>query len=64
MKHIDDAEIYSSGAAERLVGQAIAGRRDEVFLVSKVLPQNAGRCTTIKARERFLLRLKTNRLDC
>ena len=38
MTHIDTAEMYGSGAAERLVGEAIAGRRDEVFLVSKVLP--------------------------
>jgi diketogulonate reductase-like aldo/keto reductase len=64
MKHIDTAEMYGSGAAEKLVGQAIAGRRDEVFLVSKVLPQNAGRRTTIKACEGSLLRLNTNRLDC
>src|ERR1700691_1935611 len=64
MNHIDTAEMYGSGAAERLVGQAITGRRDEVFLVSKVLPQNAGRRTTIKACEKSLLRLKTNRLDC
>jgi diketogulonate reductase-like aldo/keto reductase len=64
MKHIDTAEMYGSGAAEKLVGQAIAGRRDEVFLVSKVLPQNDGRRTTIKACEGSLLRLNTNRLDC
>jgi len=64
MRHIDTAEMYGSGAAEKLVGLAIAGRRDEVFLVSKVLPQNAGRRTAIKACEKSLLRLKTNRLDC
>src|ERR1700684_3983770 len=64
MKHIDTAEMYGSGAAEESVGQAIAGRRDEVFLVSKVLPQNAGRRTTIKACEESLLRLNINRLDC
>jgi diketogulonate reductase-like aldo/keto reductase len=64
MRHIDTAEMYGSGAAEELIGQAIAGQRDEVFLVSKVLPQNAGRRTTIKACEKSLLRLKTNRLDC
>ena len=64
MKHIDTAEMYGSGAAEKLVGQAIEGRRDEIFLVSKVLPQNAGRRSTIKACENSLLRLKTNRLDC
>lgn len=64
MKHIDTAEMYGSGNAEKLVGQAIDGRRDEVFLVSKVLPQNAGRRAAIKACEESLLRLKTNRLDC
>ena len=41
MTHVDTAEMYGSGAAENLVGEAIAGRRDEVFLVSKVLPHNA-----------------------
>jgi aryl-alcohol dehydrogenase-like predicted oxidoreductase len=41
MNHIDTAEMYGSGASEERVGEAIAGRRDEVFLVSKVLPQNA-----------------------
>lgn len=64
MKHIDTAEMYGSGAAEKLVGQAIAGRRDELFLVSKVLPQNASRRGTIKACEASLRRLKTERLDC
>ena len=64
MNHIDTAELYGSGAAERLVGQAIAGRRDEVFLVSKVLPQNASRSGTIEACKRSLVRLKTDRLDC
>jgi len=64
MQHIDTAEMYGSGGVERLVGQAIAGRRDEVFLVSKVLPQNASRRATITACERSLGRLKTNRLDC
>ena len=46
MTHIDTAEMYGSGAAEQLIGEAIAGRRDEVFLVSKVLPQNASRSGT------------------
>jgi diketogulonate reductase-like aldo/keto reductase len=64
MNHIDTAEMYGSGAAERLVGQAIAGRRDEVFLVSKVLPQNASYAGTIEACKRSLVRLKTDRLDC
>jgi diketogulonate reductase-like aldo/keto reductase len=64
MCHIDTAEMYGSGAAETLVGRAIAGRRDEVFLVSKVLPSNASRRGTITACERSLSRLKTDRLDC
>lgn len=64
MTHIDTAEMYGSGAAESLVGEAIAGRRDEVFLVSKVLPQHASRNKTIKACETSLRRLKTDRLDC
>jgi diketogulonate reductase-like aldo/keto reductase len=64
MTHIDTAEMYGSGAAEDVVGEAIAGRRDEVFLVSKVLPQNASRKGTVAACERSLKRLKTDRLDC
>jgi diketogulonate reductase-like aldo/keto reductase len=64
MTHIDTAEMYGSGAAEELVGAAIARRRDEVFLVSKVLPNNASRNGTIAACERSLKRLKTDRLDC
>ena len=64
MTHVDTAEMYGSGAAEELVGEAIAGRRDEVFLVSKVLPHNASRNGTIAACERSLKRLKTDRLDC
>jgi diketogulonate reductase-like aldo/keto reductase len=64
MTHIDTAEMYGSGAAERLVGEAIAGRRDEVFLVSKVLPHNASRNGTVAACERSLKRLGTDRLDC
>ena len=64
MTHIDTAEMYGSGAAEELVGAAIHGRRDEVFLVSKVLPQNASLSGTISACERSLKRLRTDRLDC
>lgn len=64
MAHIDTAEMYGSGAAETLVGAAIAGRREEVFLVSKVLPSNASRRGTIAACEQSLARLKTDRLDC
>ena len=64
MTHIDTAEMYGSGAAESLVGKAIAGRRDEVFLVSKVLPHNASRSGAVAACECSLKRLKTDRLDC
>ena len=60
---IDTAEMYGSGRSEELVGEAIAGRRDEIFLVSKVLPQNASRRGTIAACEKSLKRLKTDRLD-
>ncbi|HEY0233491.1 MAG TPA: aldo/keto reductase [Afipia sp.] len=62
MTHIDTAEMYDD--AELVVADAIAGRRDEVFLVSKVLPSNASRTGTIKACERSLQRMKTDRLDC
>lgn len=62
--HIDTAEMYGAGVAEEVVAEAIAGRRDEVFLISKVLPQNASRRGTIAACERSLARLRTNRLDC
>jgi diketogulonate reductase-like aldo/keto reductase len=61
MTHIDTAEMY--GDAEPMIAEAIAGRRDEVFLVSKVLPGNASRRGTITACERSLARLKTDRLD-
>ena len=54
MTHIDTAEMYGSGASEDMVAVAIEGRRDEVFLVSKVLPQNASRSGTIAACERRL----------
>ncbi len=64
MTHIDTAEMYGSGAAETLVAKAIAGRRDEVFVVSKVLPNNASRNGTIAACDRSLKRLGTDRLDC
>jgi diketogulonate reductase-like aldo/keto reductase len=64
MTHIDTAEMYGSGAAEEIVGQAIAGRRDDVFLVSKVLPQHASREGTVAACEASLDRLGTDRLDC
>jgi diketogulonate reductase-like aldo/keto reductase len=64
MTHIDTAEMYGSGKAESLVAQAIAGRRNEIFLVSKVLPSNASRPGVVRACEATLARLKTDRLDC
>ncbi|HEX3487055.1 MAG TPA: aldo/keto reductase [Micropepsaceae bacterium] len=60
MTLIDTAEMYASGGAEEVVGEAIAGRRDEVFVVSKVLPGNASRRNTIAACERSLKRLNTH----
>lgn len=63
MSHIDTAELYGDGKVEELVGEAIEGRRDEVFLVSKVLPQNASRRGTVQACERSLRRLRTDYLD-
>jgi diketogulonate reductase-like aldo/keto reductase len=64
LTHIDTAEMYGSGAAESLIGKALEGRRDEVFLVSKVLPGNASKRGTLEACERSLARLRTDRLDC
>ncbi len=64
LTHIDTAELYGSGTSERIVGQAIEGRRDEVFLVSKVLPGNASKHGTVAACEKSLARLRTDRLDC
>jgi diketogulonate reductase-like aldo/keto reductase len=61
MTHIDTAEMYTG--SEELIAEAIAGRRDEVFLVSKVLPQNATKKGTIAACEQSLRRLRTSRLD-
>ena len=63
MSLIDTAEMYGEGAAETLVGEAIAGRRDQVFLVSKVYPHHASRQATIAACERSLARLSTERID-
>jgi diketogulonate reductase-like aldo/keto reductase len=64
MTHVDTAEMYGSGEVEEIVGEAIAGRRDEVFLVSKVLPEHASRSGAIAACENSLARLGTDRLDC
>jgi diketogulonate reductase-like aldo/keto reductase len=63
MALIDTAEMYGDGGAEEVVGEAIAGRRDAVFLVSKVLPSNASRRATVAACERSLRRLGTDRID-
>jgi diketogulonate reductase-like aldo/keto reductase len=62
LTHIDTAEMYDP--AEAIVGEAIAGRRDEVFLVSKVLPSNASRRGTVQACHRSLRKLRTDWLDC
>jgi diketogulonate reductase-like aldo/keto reductase len=64
LTHIDTAEMYGDGAAERTIGKVIAGRRDEVFLVSKVLPTNASTTAAVQACEKSLKRLGTERLDC
>jgi diketogulonate reductase-like aldo/keto reductase len=64
LTHIDTAEMYGSGSAETLIAEAISGRRDEVFLVSKVLPGNASKRGTLAACEKSLARLRTDRLDC
>jgi diketogulonate reductase-like aldo/keto reductase len=60
---IDTAEMYASGRSEEVVAAAIKGRRDSVYLVSKVLPQNASRAGVVKACEASLKRLKTDRID-
>src|SRR2546421_12918657 len=62
LTHIDTAEMY--GDAEVIIAEAIAGRRDELFIVDKVLPSNASRKGTLAACERSLKRLKTDRIDC
>jgi diketogulonate reductase-like aldo/keto reductase len=63
MTVIDTAEMYADGEAEKLVGEAIAGRRDEVFLVSKLLPHHATARGTVAACEGSLRRLGTDRID-
>jgi diketogulonate reductase-like aldo/keto reductase len=63
MTLIDTAEMYASGGAEEVVAEAIAGRRDELFLVSKVLPSNASRAGVARACENSLKRLRTDRID-
>src|SRR5688572_4009358 len=63
LTHVDTAELYGDGEVERLVADALEGRRDEVYLVSKVLPKNASPTGTIAACERSLKRLRTEVLD-
>ncbi len=63
MTLIDTAEMYGEGGAEKVIAEAIAGRRDEVYLVSKVYPHNASRKGAVKACERSLKRLETDHLD-
>ncbi|QKC87157.1 aldo/keto reductase [Mesorhizobium sp. NZP2234] len=63
VKLIDTAEMYASGGAEEVVAEAIAGRRAETFLVSKVLPSNASRAGVQRACENSLKRLRTDRID-
>jgi len=63
MTHVDTAELYGHGRVEEIVAEAIAGRRDQVYLVSKVLPSNASRRGTIAACDKSLARLRTDRLD-
>ncbi len=64
LAHIDTAELYGSGDVEELVGEAIAGHRDEVFLVSKVVPEHATYEGTLRACDKSLRRLRNDRLDC
>ncbi len=63
MTLIDTAEMYGDGGAEEVTGEVVKGRRDEVFIVTKVLPHNASRQGTIEAAERSLRRLGTDRID-
>src|SRR3989442_11315244 len=60
LTHIDTAELYGT---EEMVAEAVEGRRDEVFIVSKVVPSNASRAGTVRACEQSLQRLRTDRLD-
>src|SRR5262245_8641639 len=63
MTHVDTAEMYGSGRVEEILGKALVGARDRVFLVSKVLPRNASYAATLRACERSLRRLGTDHLD-
>ena len=63
LRVIDTAEMYGDGVAEQIVGEAIRGRRDDAFIVSKVLPQHATRIGTVAACEGSLARMRTDRID-
>ncbi|MBI0002735.1 aldo/keto reductase [Bartonella sp. M0177] len=63
LKLIDTAEMYGNGGSERVVGKALVGRRDDAFVVSKVLPSHASRTGTIEACERSLKNLKIEQID-
>lgn len=63
LTHLDTAEMYGDGGAERVVGRAVAGRRAEVFIATKVLPRNASYAGTLRACERSLQRLGTDYID-
>jgi diketogulonate reductase-like aldo/keto reductase len=63
MTHVDAAEMYADGRAEEIVGQAVAGRRSEVFITTKVMPSNASYTGTLRACERSLRRLNTDYVD-
>jgi diketogulonate reductase-like aldo/keto reductase len=63
MTHIDTAEMYGGGRVEELLGRALVGKRDQVFLASKVLPSNARRDDVLRACERSLMRMRTDWLD-
>jgi diketogulonate reductase-like aldo/keto reductase len=63
LTHIDTAEMYADGGAERIVAEAVTGQRDRLFIATKVLPSNASYVGTIKACEASLRRLKTDRVD-
>jgi diketogulonate reductase-like aldo/keto reductase len=63
MSLIDTAEMYGDGGAEEVVGEAVSGRRDEVFIVSKVLPTHASRLGVVTACDHSLRRLQTDRID-
>jgi diketogulonate reductase-like aldo/keto reductase len=64
MNHIDTAELYGNGKAEKIIGESIGGRRNQAFLVSKVQPRHASKKGTITACEGSLSRLQTDHLDC